>query len=107
MVRLGIVVIVVLVLLIQSTFIISEGWQGLVLQFGKIERIVLEPGLYFKYPFIQDVIELNKRILAAESHPAEYITLDKKRLMVDTVARWQIDDPKRFYNKSDRSHVVL
>jgi modulator of FtsH protease HflC len=107
MVRLGIVVIVVLVLLIQSTFIISEGWQGLVLQFGKIERIVLEPGLYFKYPFIQDVIELNKRILAAESHPAEYITLDKKRLMVDTVARWQIDDPKRFYNavRNDRDAI--
>ncbi len=107
MVRLSIVVIVVLVLLIQSTFIITEGWQGLVLQFGKIERIVLEPGLYFKYPFIQDVIELNKRILAAESHPAEYITLDKKRLMVDTVARWQIDDPKRFYNavRNDRDAI--
>ncbi len=64
MVKLGIIVIVVLVLLIQSTFIISEGEQGLVLQFGKIERIVQEPGLFFKYPFIQDLAPLEKRILA-------------------------------------------
>ena len=98
MVRLGIIVIVILVLLIQSTFIISEGDQGLVLQFGKIERIVQEPGLYFKYPFIQDLIPLDKRILAAESRPKEYITLDKKRLIVDTVSRWKIVEPKRFYN---------
>ena len=98
MVRLGIIVIVILVLLIQSTFIISEGDQGLVLQFGKIERIVQEPGLYFKYPFIQDLIPLEKRILAAESRPKEYITLDKKRLIVDTVSRWKIVEPKRFYN---------
>jgi modulator of FtsH protease HflC len=107
MVRLSIVVIVILVLLIQATFIVSEGEQGLILQFGKIERIVLEPGLYFKYPFIQDFIQLNKRILAAESHPAEYITLDKKRLMVDTVARWKIEDPKQFYNavRNDRDAI--
>ncbi len=98
MVKLGIIVIVVLVLLIQSTFIISEGEQGLVLQFGKIERIVQEPGLFFKYPFIQDLAPLEKRILAAESRPKEYITLDKKRLTVDTVSRWKIEEPKRFYN---------
>jgi membrane protease subunit HflC len=97
MVRLSIVVIVILVLLIQATFIVSEGEQGLVLQFGKIERMALEPGLNFKYPFIQDFVQLNKRILAAESHPAEYITLDKKRLMVDTVSRWKIADPRQFY----------
>lgn len=98
MVKLGIFVIVILVLLIQSTFIISEGEQGLILQFGKIERIVQEPGLFFKYPFIQDLVPLEKRILAAESRPKEYITLDKKRLTVDTVSRWKIEDPKRFYN---------
>jgi membrane protease subunit HflC len=108
MVRLSIIVIVVLVLLIQSTFIVSEGEQGLVLQFGKIERVVLEPGLYFKYPFIQDFVQLNKRILAAESHPSEYITLDKKRLMVDTVSRWKIVDPKEFYIavRNDREAAI-
>jgi membrane protease subunit HflC len=97
MIKLGAVVVVILALLTQSTFIVSEGEQGLVLQFGKIERIVKQPGLYFKYPFIQDFIDLNKRILGTESRPAEYITLDKKRLMVDTVSRWKIDDPERFY----------
>ncbi len=96
--KFGIVVIVILVLLVQATYIIPEGGQGLVLQFGKIERIVKEPGLYFKYPFVQELIRLDKRILGSESLPAEYITLDKKRLTVDTVSRWKIEDPKRFYN---------
>jgi modulator of FtsH protease HflC len=97
MVRLTIISVAVIVLLMQSTFIVSEGEQGLVLQFGKIERVVLDPGLYFKYPFIQDFVPLNKRVLAAEYHPEEYITLDKKRLMVDTVSRWKIADPRQFY----------
>ncbi len=98
MVKFGIVAIVILVLLVQATFTIPEGGQGLVLQFGKIERILREPGLYFKYPFVQELIRLDKRILGAESLPAEYITQDKKRLTVDTVARWRIEDPKGFYN---------
>ena len=56
-------------------------------------RTIREPGLYFKYPFVQDLIVLDKRILAAEARPAEYITLDKKRLTVDTVSRWKIQEP--------------
>ena len=81
----------------QSLFIVQEWEQGLILEFGKPVRIIQEPGLYAKYPFIQELLVFEKRILAAEARPAEYITLDKKRLTVDTVSRWLITDPLAFY----------
>lgn len=90
---LGIIVLVAS----QALFIIQEWEQGLILEFGKPVRIIHDPGLYFKYPFIQELLVFEKRILAAEARPAEYITLDKKRLTVDTVSRWLITDPLAFY----------
>jgi membrane protease subunit HflC len=96
-IRIVIVVIIALALLAQAAFIINEGEQAVVFQFGRPVRIIQEPGLYFKYPFVQDVTVLEKRILAAEARPAEYITLDKKRLIVDTVSRWKIAKPLVFY----------
>lgn len=97
MVKIGIVIVVLLVLLGQPAFVINEAEQGLILQFGKPVRIIQEPGMYLKYPFIQDLIVFDKRILVAEARPAEYITLDKKRLTVDTVSRWRISQPLEFY----------
>lgn len=80
-----------------ALFVVQEWEQGLILEFGKPVRIIQEPGLYFKYPFVQDLLVFQKQILAAEARPAEYITLDKKRLTVDTVSRWLITDPLAFY----------
>ncbi len=81
----------------QALFIVQEWEQALILEFGKPVRIIREPGLFVKYPFIQELLVFEKRILAAEARPAEYITLDKKRLTVDTVSRWLITDPLAFY----------
>jgi membrane protease subunit HflC len=97
MIKIIVAVVVVAFLLLQSAFTIGEWEQGIILEFGKPVRTIREPGLYFKYPFIQDLTAFDKRILAAEARPAEYITLDKKRLTVDTVSRWKIDDPLAYY----------
>ncbi len=87
------VVVVAGLILTQSVFIVFQPKQALVLQMGDPKRIIQEPGLYSKYPLIEQVIILDKRIMGAEARPAEYLTLDKKRLTVDTVARWKIDKP--------------
>lgn len=97
MIRIAVILILALAIAAQSAFIMSEKDQGIVLQFGKVMRIIKEPGLYFKIPIVQDLIVFDKRILVAEARPAEYITLDKKRLTVDTVSRWKIEDPLIFY----------
>jgi modulator of FtsH protease HflC len=97
MVKILIAVVVVLALAFQSIFVINQGEQGVVFQFGKPMRIIQEPGLYAKYPLVQDLMIFEKRILAADARPAEYITLDKKRLTVDTVSRWKIAEPLIYY----------
>jgi modulator of FtsH protease HflC len=95
--------IVILMLVTQSLYTIAEWQQGLILQFGAHVRTIEKPGLNFKYPFVQDLLVFDKRILAAEARPSEYITLDKKRLTVDTVSRWKIVHPLEFY-QTVRNH---
>ena len=81
----------------QSVYVVGEWQQGLVFQFGEPVRVVRDPGLYFKAPLIHDLVLLDKRVLGTAPQGAEYLTLDKKRLLVDHVSRWQITDPLLFY----------
>jgi modulator of FtsH protease HflC len=97
MAKIGIVIAVLVVLLGQPAYIINEAEQAIILQFGKPVRTIRDPGIYLKYPLIQELIVFDKRILVADARPAEYITLDKKRLTVDTVSRWKISHPLQFY----------
>ncbi len=82
---------------LQSVYVVSEWQQGLVFQFGDPVRVVRDPGLYLKAPFVHDLVLLEKRVLGTQPQSAEYLTLDKKRLLVDHVSRWQITDPLLFY----------
>ena len=91
------VIIVLGVVLFQSAFIVQEINQAIVLQFGDPKRIIVEPGLNFKIPFIQNVVYLDKRILNLDTPPAEIIASDQKRLIVDAFARFKIVDPLKFY----------
>ena len=95
-IAIGILIVLAFVAL-QSVYLVGEWQQGLVFQFGDPVRVVRDPGLYFKAPFIQDLVLLDKRILGTAPQTAEYLTLDKKRLLVDHVSRWQITDPLLFY----------
>ena len=84
-------------LIFFSVFIVKEVNQAIVLQFGDPKRIILEPGLNFKIPFIQNVVFLDKRILNLDTPPEEVIASDQKRLIVDAFARFKIVDPLKFY----------
>ena len=79
-----------------SIFIVKEVNQAIVLQFGDPKRIINKPGLNFKIPFIQNVVFLDKRILNLDTPPEEVIDSDKKRLIVDAFARFQIVDALLF-----------
>jgi membrane protease subunit HflC len=85
------------VLVPQALFTIDEREQAIITQFGAYIRTITEPGLHVKLPFVQTVHRFDKRVLATDADPAEYLTLDKKRLVVDYVARWQIKDPLTFF----------
>lgn len=94
LVGLGLVFVVVAV---QTVFTIGEWEQGMVVQFGNPKRIIQEPGLHFKLPGIQNLVRFEKRVLTTDARAAEYITLDKKRVLVDHVSRWRIQDPLQYY----------
>lgn len=94
---LAFVVLVGVILIPQTVFIVDETEQVIILQFGDPVAIVREPGLAFKAPFIQNVIKFDKRVLSSDAPPQEYLTSDKKRLVVDHVTRWRIDDPLTFF----------
>jgi modulator of FtsH protease HflC len=102
------VVVLLLVLLSQSVFLVTEGEQALVFQLGKHERTIREQGLYYRIPLIQEVRTLASKVLSADARSAdEYMTMDKKRLIVDTVSRWKIEDPLLFYQTVRDYHGAL
>ena len=81
-----------------SFFTVHQTQQALVIQFGNPQASVTEPGLHVKLPWpFQEVFYLDRRVLNLNLPEEEVIAQDKKRLVVDAYARWQITDPLRFY----------
>jgi len=80
-----------------SLFTVKEINQAIVLQFGDPKKVLSEPGLKYKIPFIQNVVYLDRRILSLDPAPEEVIASDQKRLIVDAYARFKIVDPLKFY----------
>jgi membrane protease subunit HflC len=81
----------------SSVFTVSETQQVLVVRLGEPVRVVNQPGLNFKAPFIDSVISIDKRILDLENPSQEVIASDQKRLVVDAFARYRIKNALRFY----------
>jgi len=88
---------VLLIIATQSLYIVQQPEQAIVLQFGDPVRLVQEPGLKIKIPFIQNVVFYDKRLLNLEPPAQEVVLKDKKRLDVDTFSRYRITEPLTFY----------
>ncbi len=104
----------VLFIVSQSVYVTNEAQTALVERFGDIKKVTTKAGLSFKIPFIDNVKYLDKRILNLESAEIKAILSDKKQLVVDAFARYQITDPKKFYQAvsderiaADKISVIL
>ena len=99
--NIGIIAVVLagaaIVMTLSAAFIVEQREQVLVLQFGDPKRVIQEPGLNFKIPFIQQAVSFDKRLLDFDNAPEEVIASDQKRLVVDAFARYHITDPLKFY----------
>ena len=93
----GIVFVALLFVLANSVYIVNQAEQAIVLQFGEPVRLVKEPGLKFKIPFIQNVTLYDTRLLNLDPPAQEVVLNDKKRLDVDSFTRYKIVDPLKFY----------
>jgi len=92
-----IVLLAVLIVGYSSAFTVDMTEQALVVRLGEPVHVVTDPGLHFKAPFIDTVIDIDKRILDLENPSQEVIASDQKRLVVDAFARYRINDPLHFY----------
>jgi membrane protease subunit HflC len=97
LIGIGVAFGVVALLVTSSLFTVHQTQQALVLQFGNPKRIITEPGLHVKIPFIQNAIYIDRRVLDYDAISEEVILGDQKRLVVDAFARYRINDPLRFY----------
>lgn len=87
----------VAVTVLFSAFIVSQSQQAIVLQFGKSVRVISNPGLQWRIPFVETVEYFDRRILDLETDEQEVIAADQKRLVVDAFARYRITSPVQFY----------
>jgi membrane protease subunit HflC len=80
-----------------SVYTLDEAEQAIVLQFGApVGEPVVDPGLHFKLPFIQEVRRFDKRLLSWDGDPNQIPTRGEQFISVDTTARWRIVDPLTF-----------
>jgi modulator of FtsH protease HflC len=94
----AVVAAVVAVLAWMSMFVVDPTQQALILRFGQpVRDLIGAPGLYFKWPFVDTVVYIDKRILALDSEPQEVLVSDNQRLEVDAFVRYRIADPLLFY----------
>jgi membrane protease subunit HflC len=80
-----------------AAYSVPQWMQAIVVQLGDPVRTVQEPGLYWKIPFIQNVLYFDQRLLDYNASPRELLTKDKQQLVVDNYSRWRIRDPLQFY----------
>lgn len=85
-------------LLLLATFTVNQAEQVIITQFGKpVGDPIIDPGLHFKLPFIQQVNSFDKRYMSWDGPMVEMSTKDKTYVQVDTFARWRITEPMRYY----------
>lgn len=101
----GIAAAIALFALMNSLFIVSQTEQAIVLRFGEYTSAINEPGadepgLYVKLPFVDNVITYDRRNLGLTLEAQDFVAADQERLIVDAMVRWQIVDPRRFYQSA-------
>ncbi len=92
------IVAAVLVVLSATIFTVDQRQYAIVFQFGEVREVISNPGLYFKWPMIQNVRYFDKRILTLDADdPERFITSEKKNVLVDSFVKWRIIDPRLYY----------
>lgn len=102
--------LLLLVVLMNTAFVVRQDQQAIVLRFGQYQRAINAPGqnapgLQFKLPFIDSVIFYDKRNMGLTLEGQPIVASDQERLIVDAMVRWRINDPRRFY-QSAQSEMI-
>lgn len=81
----------------NSFYIVSQTERAVMLRFGRIVEPDVKPGLHLKIPYVNSVRKFDARLMTLDTTTSRFLTLEKKALMVDSYAKWRVDDAERFY----------
>lgn len=94
---LAVVSVVVLMIGASSLFIVNETERAIKLRFGEIKSDDVQPGLHFKWPFVDNVKKFDARVLTLDARPERFLTVGKKFLIVDSFVKYRIKNVRAFY----------
>lgn len=104
---LGVLIVFVLFFVLISVFTVMQGQQGIVLRLGRLVNDsetnkvkILNPGLHFKIPFIENVRLFDTRILTMDIKSTRIVTKEKKDVMVDYYVKWHIADLAQYFKST-------
>ena len=95
-----------LLALMGSVYIVNEGQTGMVLQFGRVVRSDIGPGLHFKFPLVETARIFDRRLQVLDAEPERYLTSERKDVSVDFFAVGMIEDPRAFYRATGGDESV-
>jgi modulator of FtsH protease HflC len=101
----SIVLLFILFVLFTSAFTVTQGQQGILLRLGRLvedsgQIKILNPGLHFKTPFIENVRVFDKRIQTMDIKSTRIVTREKKDVMVDYYVKWQITNLAQYFKST-------
>ena len=103
----SVIVVAVLLMVASSTlYVVSETERGVKLRFGRLIEADIQPGLHVKMPFADDVRLFDARVLTVDAQPASFFTVEKKRLIVDSYAKWRISNVETYYKATGGVETV-
>ena len=97
---LALIVLALTVLGMNSLFIVNEMQRAVLLEFGKVVQDDIKPGLHVKLPIINEVRKFDGRILTSDAPPERFLTLEKKAVIVDSFAKFKIDNVETYYTST-------
>ena len=92
--------LVLIIVASSATFIVDEREVAIKFRLGEIVNSYEEPGLYLMIPFINNVKKYDSRLLTMDSKPEQFLTSEKKNVIVDSFVKWRITKPQNFYRAS-------
>jgi len=103
----SVMVFALLLVVASSTlYVVSETERGVKLRFGRLIEADIQPGLHVKLPFADDVRLFDARVLTVDAQPASFFTVEKKRLIVDSYAKWRIANVETYYKATGGVETV-
>lgn len=99
----GVIIVLLIAVFAASNtlYIIKETERGVLLKFGKLVNADIQPGLHIKAPFMHEVRKFDSRVLTLDARPERFLTVEKKGIIVDSFAKWRIQDVGKYYTATN------